>query len=72
MRDICLHCGSEYKRKLWGAECTACSSPNVVHQLKCINCDNIIGLIIDDDYCDITKLYCSDCMKKRNIKGEIE
>jgi len=72
MRDICLNCGSEFESKLFGADCTACLSPNVVHQMKCMNCDNVIGFLIDDDYCVPEKLYCSDCMKKRNIKEDLK
>lgn len=62
-KDLCLNCGSELDRKLWGASCS-CSAPNVVHQQQCNGCGRIVGQITDDDYCSPEKLYCPDCMDK--------
>lgn len=64
--DICLSCGSELPRAIWGGECS-CSNPNVVHQAPCSGCGRIIGQITDVDDCGPEKLYCPDCMDhKRN------
>lgn len=63
MDDICLNCGQEVRPALWGGKCS-CDNPNVVHQEKCHDCDNVLGCIIDDDYCSPDKLYCSECLNK--------
>ena len=68
MKDICLNCGLELKSEVWGAKCN-CDAPNVVHQEKCDGCGRIIGVIIDDDYCGLTTLYCPDCIDK--LKNQI-
>ena len=63
-KDLCLNCGREFvgkECKLWGAICD-CSSPDVVHLWKCKGCSNVLGFIIDDDYCGPEKLYCHDCV----------
>lgn len=62
-KDICLNCGKEHDSKLFGAKCD-CDKPNVVHQIKCDGCDNIIGVIGEDDYCGDDKLYCHECLNK--------
>lgn len=67
MNDICLNCGKESKSELWGFKCE-CDSPNVVHQMQCNGCENIIGFIVDDDFCGISKMYCNECMNKVNHK----
>ena len=64
MKDICLNCGKEYKKETWGAECD-CDDPNVVHQFKCHGCNNIMGVMIGDDYVGMKKLYCPDCVDKK-------
>lgn len=63
MKDLCLNCGKEHNSKTWGAKCD-CSKPNVVHQKKCHGCKNILGVILDDDYVGIEKLYCHSCLTK--------
>ena len=65
--DLCLSCGKEHERKLWGSNCD-CGSPDVVHIGKCGYCGNPIGYLIDDDYCGPEKLVCSDCIS-RALKG---
>jgi len=70
MKDICLGCGNEYKKVIWGADCM-CGKSNVVHQQACNGCGKIIGFMIDDDYCGLKKLYCPECMDKaRRIEKE--
>lgn len=63
MQDICLNCGQVHKSILWGAQCN-CDKPNVVHQIKCNGCPNIIGFICDDDHCCAEKIYCHECLNK--------
>jgi hypothetical protein len=65
--DVCMTCGQEHKSKIFGAECN-CSKPNVVHQMKCDGCENIIGGVVDDDYVGMEKLYCHECLNKARIK----
>lgn len=60
-KDICISCGSEMKREIWGAACS-CENENVVHQQPCSGCGRIIGQITDDDFCGPEKLYCPDCI----------
>jgi hypothetical protein len=55
MKDICLNCGKKHKKELWGAKCN-CDNPNVVHQIKCHGCDNVLGFVCDDDYCGAEKI----------------
>lgn len=69
MDDVCLNCTQEHKTQVFGATCN-CSNPNIVHRQKCTGCDKIIGYMIDDDYCELTKLYCSDCMNISVHKGD--
>lgn len=73
LKDICLNCGKEHDPVLWGAKCD-CEKPNVVHQQKCnsIDCDNVIGYIVDDDYVGLGKLYCSKCLRTMPISSKIE
>jgi len=66
MKDICLNCGKEHKSGLWGSKCD-CDNPNVVHQIKCGGCDNIIGFVCDDDYCGVDKIYCHECLNKARV-----
>ncbi len=66
MKDICLNCGKEHESKLWGAKCD-CDKPNVVHQMKCDGCGNIMGGVGDDDYCGMAKLYCHECLNKARL-----
>ena len=66
MKDICLNCGNELEKELWGGDCN-CNLPNVVHQQPCTGCGRIIGQITDDDYCAPEKLYCPDCLDKARI-----
>jgi len=70
--DICLSCGKKYEPEPWGAECD-CDAPNVVHQIECVRCGRIAGIIIDDDYCNPEIFYCPDCMDraKRNITHQL-
>ena len=63
MKDLCLNCGTEHKNALWGAKCD-CGAPNTVHQYKCDGCGQIVGIIIDDDFCGLEKVYCSNCINK--------
>ena len=39
-------------------------NPNVVHQVTCDGYGKIIGVIVDDDYHGLDKLYCPICMNK--------
>lgn len=61
--DICLTCGEEMESKLWGAKCKKGHTKSV-HQLKCDDCSNLIGVIVDDDYCGPEKLICPACLDK--------
>lgn len=63
LKDLCLNCGALIKRHLWGGSCS-CKNPNVVHQSSCDGCGRLIGVMVDDDYCCPTKLFCPDCMNK--------
>lgn len=67
MNDICLNCGKEHEKELFGANCH-CEKPNVVHQLECHGCKNILGFVCDDDYNSAEKLYCHECLNKKRIK----
>lgn len=60
-KDLCLNCGNIYDSKLDGAKCD-CDNPNVVHLVSCTGCGKELGLIIDDDYCGVEKIYCNDCI----------
>ena len=62
MDDFCLNCRKTHDSKLWGADCD-CDKPNVVHTIKCDGCENILGQITDDDYCEPEKIYCHICME---------
>ena len=61
--DLCMNCGKKLESELWGAECN-CNEPDVVHLRSCDRCRNLVGIIVDDDYCVAEKIYCSECVKK--------
>lgn len=68
--DLCMTCGAEAERKLWGAKCNC--GDGSVHQHKCDGCGRICGLTIDDDYCGPDKLFCPDCVDKaKSLKEKI-
>ena len=69
MNDLCISCGKEHPPKTWGADC-GCGNSNTVHQVKCNGCNRVIGVIIDDDFCGVDKLYCPNCMEKAKEKRE--
>lgn len=62
MQDVCVNCGKEHERKLWGARCS-CAFPKVVHQIQCQGCGDILGVILDDDYVGVDTIYCPACLK---------
>lgn len=67
-RDLCLNCGTEHDNETIRDSPCSCENPNVVHQQKRDGCENIIGYVIDDDFCFPEKLYCPDCMDKAREK----
>jgi len=62
-KDICPRCGTLTKRELWGAECPKCGEKSL-HVYKCSYCDNLVGSVIDDDYCVPEKNMCNDCITR--------
>jgi hypothetical protein len=59
-KDLCITCGREVADEVYGGRCE--SGHITVHQEKCHGCDCIIGLIIDDDHCGTSLLFCPACM----------
>ena len=64
--DICMTCGKEVSYALWGGRCDP--GHQTVHPESCVRCGRVCGVIIGDDYCGPTLMYCPDCIDKARTR----
>jgi len=67
LADLCLTCGCEVPRAIWGGLCKC--GAKAVHQVPCDVCGRVCGTVIDDDYCGVETMVCPDCMDKSRLRA---